>query len=65
MNYSKAQVYEMVRSEVVFYLHYADIGEDADKRNYVVSYKNISSLGYRTTITLEEGIEELVRGYKH
>ena len=45
-----------------FYLHYADIGEDADKRNYVVSYKKISGLGYRTTITLEEGIEELMRG---
>ena len=61
MNYSKKQVCEMIRQKVDFYLHYADIGEDADKRNYVVSYKKISSLGYRTTITLEEGIDELVR----
>ncbi len=64
MNYSKKQVCEMIRRKVDFYLHYADIGEDADKRNYVVSYKKISSLGYRTTITLEEGIDELVRGLK-
>lgn len=62
MNYSKAQICEMIRDKVDFYLHYADIGEDADKRNYVVSYKKISSLGYRTTITLEEGIEELIQG---
>ena len=62
MNYSKAQVCEMIRRKVDFYLHFADIGEDADKRNYVVSYRKISSLGYRTTITLEEGIDELVCG---
>jgi len=62
MNHSKAQICEMIRSKVDYYLHYADVGEDADKRNYVVSYKKISSLGYRTTITVEEGIEELIRG---
>ena len=61
MNYSKAEVCEMIKAKVEFYLHYADVGEDADKRNYVVSYKKISGLGYKTTITLEEGIDELVR----
>jgi nucleoside-diphosphate-sugar epimerase len=62
MNYSKAQVCEMIRSKVDYYLHYADVGEDADKRNYVVSYEKISDLGYRTTISLEDGIGELIRG---
>lgn len=61
MNYSKAQVCEIIRKKVDYYLHYANVGEDADKRNYVVSYKKISSLGYNTTVTIEQGIDELVR----
>ncbi len=64
MNYSKAQVCDMIRKKVDYYLHYADVGTDEDKRNYVVSYKKICSLGYSTTISLEEGISELVRGLK-
>ncbi|MBI3935245.1 MAG: NAD(P)-dependent oxidoreductase [Acidobacteria bacterium] len=62
LNYSKAQLCEMIGRKVDYYLHLADVGEDADKRNYVVSYDKISSLGYHTTVTLEEGIDELVRG---
>ncbi|MGH9749440.1 MAG: NAD-dependent epimerase/dehydratase family protein [Candidatus Polarisedimenticolia bacterium] len=62
MNYSKAEVCEKIRARVDYYLHYADVGEDADRRNYVVSYRKIRDLGFRTTITLEDGIDELVRG---
>ncbi len=62
MNFSKAQVCEMVRRKVDHYLHFADIGEDADKRNYVVSYKKLHGLGYRTSVAMEEGIDELVKG---
>jgi nucleoside-diphosphate-sugar epimerase len=62
MNYSKAELCEMIRTRVDYYLHYADVGQDVDKRNYVVSYRKISDLGFRTTIGLQEGIDELVRG---
>ncbi len=61
MNYSKAEVCEMIKAKVDYYLHYADVGEDVDKRNYTVSYEKFNKLGYRTTIPLEEGIDELVR----
>ena len=64
MNYSKAQVCEMIRRKVDYYLHYADVGEDADKRNYVVSYQKIKRFGFQTTIGLEEGIDELVQAVK-
>lgn len=64
MNYSKKDVCEMIRARSEFYVHYADIGEDQDKRNYVVSYKKINDLGYNTTVTVEEGIDELVRALK-
>ena len=62
MNYSKAQVCELIRKRVDYYLHYADVGEDPDKRSYEVSYKKLSVLGFRTKVDLECGIDELVRG---
>ena len=62
MNYSKEQVCDKIRQKVDFYLHYAEVGEDADKRNYVVSYRKIHDQGFRTTIGLDEGIDELVAG---
>jgi nucleoside-diphosphate-sugar epimerase len=61
MNYSKAEVCEKIKEQIPYYLHYADVGEDQDKRNYHVSYEKINQLGYETTISLEEGISELVR----
>jgi len=60
MNHSKREVCEMIKEQVDYYLHCADVGEDADKRNYVVSYKKIEGLGFETTITVPEGIRELV-----
>jgi nucleoside-diphosphate-sugar epimerase len=61
MNYSKKDICELINTIVPYYIHYADVGEDADKRNYVVSYNKVNSLGYTTEITIEEGIKELVR----
>jgi len=60
MNYSKEQICELIEKQTNVYVHFADVGEDADKRNYVVSYEKINKLGYDTTITVEEGIKELI-----
>ena len=64
MNYRKKDICEMIQAKTGAYFHYADIGEDADKRNYVVSYKKINKLGFNTTITVEEGIDELIKALK-
>ena len=64
MNYSKKDVCQIIQTKTETYFHYADIGEDADKRNYRVSYEKINSLGFDTTITIEEGIDELIEGFK-
>lgn len=61
MNYSKEQICEMIKERTGVYIHYADIDKDADKRNYIVSYDKINKLGYTTTISVEDGIDELIR----
>jgi nucleoside-diphosphate-sugar epimerase len=63
MNFSKEDICELIKAKVDCYIHYADIGEDADKRDYVVSYEKINRLGYDTTIGIEDGISELVRAF--
>jgi len=62
MNYSKRDICELIRKKIDCHIYYADIGEDPDRRDYVVSYKKISSLGYTTTMGVEEGINELIQG---
>ena len=60
MNISKGQICELIKSKVDYYLHTADYEKDADARNYVVSYDKISALNFKTTISLEKGIDELI-----
>jgi len=62
MNFSKKEICELIKKELPnTYFNYADIGEDADKRNYIVSYKKINDLGFTTSVTIEEGIKELIK----
>lgn len=62
MNYSKKEICELINSKVSdSYFNYADIGQDADKRNYEVSYKKINQLGFNTTVSLTQGIDELIK----
>lgn len=64
MNMSKKDVCDLIKARTGAYIHYADIGEDLDKRNYTVSYRKINELGYDTTITVRQGIDELVSALK-
>jgi nucleoside-diphosphate-sugar epimerase len=64
MNYSKEQICNFIAKKTKAYIHFAEVGEDVDKRNYTVSYKKINSLGYVTKIGVEEGIDELVKALR-
>jgi len=41
----------------------AAIGEDPDKRNYIVSNARLAATGFRTEWPLDRGIRELIKGY--
>ena len=40
------------------------IGKDPDQRNYIVSNAKIEATGFKTSFTLDDGIQELIKGYK-
>ena len=46
-----------------FYIHCADIGNDPDKRNYIVSSQRLSNAGFAARRSLDNGIKELIKGY--
>ena len=62
MNYSKRQVCEIIQKHVPkVRFDYSGTGEDEDKRNYQVSYDKINRLGFKTSVTIDDGILELIK----
>lgn len=47
-----------------FYVHFAAVGTDPDKRDYVVSSQRLRDTGFVARRTLDEGIQELLKGYR-
>jgi nucleoside-diphosphate-sugar epimerase len=61
MNFSKEEVCNKIKSFVDFYLHFAEFEKDEDQRNYDISFTKISNLGFSTSVSIDEGIEELIK----
>jgi nucleoside-diphosphate-sugar epimerase len=64
-NLSKKELASMIQKHVPdFYIHYSEVGSDPDKRNYIVSNKRLRDAGFEAKRSLDEGIMELIKGYK-
>jgi nucleoside-diphosphate-sugar epimerase len=42
----------------------SEVGKDPDRRNYIVSNDKINKAGFECEYTLDDGIQELIKGYK-
>ena len=63
-NLSKAQLCERIKAQIPdFTWIEAPIGEDPDKRDYIVSNAKIEATGYKPDFSLDSGIKELIKGY--
>jgi len=47
-----------------FFIHFSEIGQDPDKRNYIVSNDKIMGTGFKCIYDLDFGIKELIKAYK-
>lgn len=64
-NLSKAELCAEIKKQVPrFTFIESAIGEDPDKRNYVISNEKIEKTGFRTQVSLQDGIAELIKGYQ-
>jgi len=64
-NLSKEELALKVKAHVPnFYVHFSEIGNDPDKRNYIVSNQRLREAGFEARRSLDEGIQELLKGYR-
>jgi nucleoside-diphosphate-sugar epimerase len=63
-NLSKAELVMKIKQHVPrFYIHFAEVGSDPDKRNYIVSNQRLREAGFEARRSLDDGIRELIMGY--
>ena len=64
-NLSKLELCQQIRKHIPeFVFSESQIGEDPDKRNYIVCNKRIESTGWKPAYSLDDGIVELMKTYR-
>ncbi len=64
-NMTKLSLCQEIKKQVPdFYFVEATIGEDPDKRDYIVSNDKIEKTGFKPDVSLQKGIGELIKAYQ-
>lgn len=64
-NLSKAELCARIAAQVPGFVYLdAPVGEDPDKRDYIVSNDKIEATGFKPAHSLDAGIAELIKGYR-
>lgn len=62
LNLTKGELARRIAQRVGGEVQLSEDGEDPDRRNYRVDFSKLRALGFRPQLTIEDGIEEMVRG---
>jgi len=64
-NYTKMELCQEIKKQLPqLNIFEAKIGEDPDKRDYIVSNEKLLQAGYKAKITIADGIRELLNAYQ-
>ena len=64
-NLSKIELCEKIQKHLQSFVFLeSSIGEDIDKRDYIVSNEKIEKTGFKPGQSLDDGIQELMKGYR-
>ena len=64
-NLSKLELCSKIKEQLPDFVYIeAPVGEDPDKRDYIVSNEKIEKTGFRPLCSLEMGIKELIKAYR-
>jgi nucleoside-diphosphate-sugar epimerase len=64
-NLNKMELCQEIKKHVPdFYFVEAAVGEDPDKRDYIVSNEKIEKTGFAPDVSLSDGIQELIKAYQ-
>jgi nucleoside-diphosphate-sugar epimerase len=63
LNYTKMELARMIQTHFDFEIVESELA-DTDIRDFSVSFEKIAALGYDCTISVEDGIAELVKLYQ-
>ena len=63
-NVSKKELCEHIQQQLPQFVFIdAPVGKDPDQRNYIVSNAKLEATGFRTSMSLDAGITELIKGF--
>jgi len=64
-NLSKEELALKIKEYVSdFFIHFSELRSDPDKRNYIVSNQRLKETGFQARRSLDDGIKELMKGYR-
>ena len=65
-NLSKIELCEKIKKHLPHFVFLeSPIGEDVDKRDYIVSNAKIEKSGFKPAHSIDDGIQELIKGYRY
>ena len=63
-NLSKYELCERIKLQLPQFIFLeSEVGKDPDQRDYIVSNEKIERTGFKPTVSLDDGIRELIKGY--